>query len=387
MQFTLINTLYPPYQVGGAEVSVSEIAEFLATRGYVEVLTLKSSSDYALSRSEVINGVMVRRFPLKFRYWPFPNVPRPKAIKLMWHLMDVVNPALFIRVFFALKKNRPTIVMTHNLTGFSLSPWLAAKILKIPNVHLTHDYNLLCPKTTMRRESSNCHDICFQCRYRRTFVNSIPKPKLFLGVSAFILNQHQVFLRFPKSTKFGVVHGSARFTPKPRTNVIYDFGFIGSLSEVKGIEFFIEAAKVMPDKTFAVAGHPNEIFLKKIAHAPNIQFLGWCEADDFYSLVRVLVVPSVWNDPAPRVILEAIHAGVHLVVSNLPSLVEIAEYNNGSYDVFEPGNSVSLVEVLRKLSSKNEIKIRTRTLPSQGEQVFEQVIQNFSIWNEDKFNV
>jgi glycosyltransferase involved in cell wall biosynthesis len=367
--------LYAPYQVGGAERSVEEIAKFLSIENSVVVITLRDKSDHILQNREFLEGVTVVRFPLKFRYWPFPKKNRKLFSRAIWHTLDLFNLQLFLRLFLELARNRPDVVMTHNLTGFSVSPWFVAKLLKIPVVHLLHDYNLLCPNTTMRNKSKNCTSICFQCKFRRNVSNSSPKPKALVGVSDFILNTHRKYLRFSKHTLFDVAHGSASFIPKSRNHITYNFGFLGGLNEVKGIDLFISAAKNLPDKSFVIAGKPNKEFLQKIDQVPNIVFLGWCNSVEFYSLVEVLIVPSVWNDPAPRVILEASHAGVPVVISNLPTLVEIAKYNDCSYSVFEPGDPSSLVEVLKSLPAEFSKVKDKKSLPSQGEQILKILIQ------------
>jgi len=379
LRITIVNTLYAPYQIGGAERSVEEIAKFLSAGNSVTVLTLRDKSDHTVQDREFLAKVQVVRFSLKFRYWPFPKKERQFFSRVIWHVIDLINLQLFLRIFVQLVRNRPDVIMTHNLTGFSMSPWFVAKLLGIPVLHLLHDYNLLCPNTTMRRESKNCTSICFQCKLRKSLSNSSPKPQAFVGVSEFILNRHQKYMRFPKNTTFGVAHGSASFIPKSRDHVTYNFGFLGGLNEVKGIDVFISAAKNLPDKSFVIAGKPNKEFLQKIDGSPNIVFLGWCNSVDFYSLVEVLIVPSVWNDPAPRVILEAKHAGVPVVISNLPTLVEIAKYNDCSYSVFEPGDPISLVKALKSLPAEfSEVKNK-EYLPSQGEQlekILSQILQD-----------
>lgn len=379
MNLTVINTLFAPYQVGGAERSVEEIVTFLSKDHDVRLLTLRDRVDQSIPDREVRRGIEVVRFTLRFRYWPFPKRERPLINRFIWHFLDLFSFALFWRVLLDLLRNRPAVVMTHNLTGLSMGPWFAAKILRVPVVHVLHDYNLMCPNTTMRRDFKNCVEICIQCKLRKNLTNLSPKPAALVGVSEFTLNQHRKFLTFPESTLFGVAHGSASFVPKDRNKIVYDFGFLGGLNEVKGIEVFVSAAKKMPENTFAVAGKPSDAFIESIEGFPNIKFLGWCDAVEFYSLVDVLIVPSVWNDPAPRVILEAKRAGMHVVISNLPTLVEIAKYNDCSYSVFEPGNSEALVEVLNSLTKKLEKISSNKFMPSQGEQLLKFILEVLSI--------
>jgi len=368
LKILVVNTLYYPYQVGGAEKSVQEIVEYLAKGNNVSVLTLKNKTDSHIPGSEIVSGVQVSRIKFLLRYWPFPKKDRSAISKSIWHFLDLVNIPILFRIFQLQISKKPDIVMTHNLTGFSISPWIASKMLGIPVLHLLHDYNLLCPKTTMRQNATNCESICGPCKPRLTLSRIAPKPAAFVGVSEFIVNRHRNFLNFPAGTVFGVAHGSASFTPIPRSLQNFDYGFLGGLNEVKGIDVYIEAAKKLPHKSFAIAGKPDPEFLEKISNIPNIHFLGWTNAIEFYSCVKVLVVPSVWNDPAPRVILEARRSGLPVVISEMPTLVEIAQYNQCVYFTFEPGNADSLVEVLENLDENMSIP-QAKSFPSQGEQI------------------
>ena len=365
-----MNTLYQPYQVGGAERSVEEIANFLAIENSVQILTLKSSNAKHVPKKEIINGIEVIRFALKLRYWPFPHKERGKVKRLIWHFVDLINVPIFFRVLKALRLSKPDIIMTHNLTGFSILPWVAAKMGRIPVVHVLHDYNLLCPSTTMRRDGKNCSSICIQCRPRYLVTRISPKPLALVGVSKFILNRHLNYLNLPGETLDRVAHGSASFVPPARITQPYDFGFLGGLNEAKGIDIFIEAAKSLPDHSFVIAGRENKKIEEKIAGTGNIKFLGWMDAPQFYSSINILVVPSTWNDPAPRVILEANHSGLHIVISDMPSLLEIAEYNECSFQSFESGNVESLVEVLLGALTRapRNPKI-AKEFPSQGSQL------------------
>lgn len=69
MKIALINTLYAPYKIGGAEVSVQLLAESLQRAGHeVGVFCLHELDEV---KYDTLNGVHIAYLPLKNVYWPF----------------------------------------------------------------------------------------------------------------------------------------------------------------------------------------------------------------------------------------------------------------------------------------------------------------------------
>lgn len=125
MKIVMINTLYAPYKVGGAEVSVQLLAEELISNGHdVTVFCLHNHSEML---EETLNGVRIFYFPLKNIYWPFANGRKGRLKKLVWHLIDMYNPWMMSLVGKELARIKPDVVHTNNLSGFSVSVWKAAK--------------------------------------------------------------------------------------------------------------------------------------------------------------------------------------------------------------------------------------------------------------------
>ena len=118
MHVLLINTLYPPDSVGGAERSVSLIARALVRLG-VRVSVLCLTRGEAATAQE--DGITVMRRPLRNLYWAF-GTPRT-ALKYVWHAVDTYNPLMTPAVTRAIDEAAPDIVHTHNLSGFSVSAW------------------------------------------------------------------------------------------------------------------------------------------------------------------------------------------------------------------------------------------------------------------------
>ncbi|HIE0173615.1 TPA: glycosyltransferase [Serratia marcescens] len=127
MKIALINTLYAPYKIGGAEVSVQLLAESLQRAGHeVGVFCLHEFDEI---KYDTLNGVHIAYLPLKNMYWPFQASSASKLKKAVWHLLDSYNPFMARAMRKELRKFSPDVVHTNNLSGFSVAAWRVAKKL------------------------------------------------------------------------------------------------------------------------------------------------------------------------------------------------------------------------------------------------------------------
>ncbi|HDZ1179956.1 TPA: glycosyltransferase, partial [Klebsiella pneumoniae] len=69
MKIMIFNSLYYPYRVGGAEISVQLLAEELVRQGNtVRVVTLGENKR---REEKLVNGVNLVVLPMKNIYWPY----------------------------------------------------------------------------------------------------------------------------------------------------------------------------------------------------------------------------------------------------------------------------------------------------------------------------
>jgi glycosyltransferase involved in cell wall biosynthesis len=133
--------------------------------------------------------------------------------------------------------------------------------------------------------------------------------------------------------------------------------FAGRMSPEKGVDIFLGAAERMPNVPFKVAGD-GPLLSEMMARAPaNVEFLGRLGPDDlreFYGKSQFVVVPSVWFEQFPIVVLEAMARGLPVIASRIGGLPEIVEEGiTGS--LFEPGNPEDLVQQVRRLWEDPEL--------------------------------
>ena len=377
MEIFSFTTLFPPIQVGGAEKSVLEINDDLVSAGHsVEIFTLSLGRLVTEIRPQ--GDIVVHRILRKQPYFPFTLKEKPNAIRrFLWHASDVFSPAVYKKIHQRMKINPAKLFVTHNLSGLSYAPWIYARFHKIKVIHVIHDYNLLCPRTSLWHNNSRCARICIQCEPRKKLSQMFLSQKfMILGVSQAVLEKHKSLGLF-ENNPTGILNGNTRMEYVPNKNSSFDFGFIGAITSAKGIDLLLKAAQ-STNYSFAIAGKGSESEISKLANIPNVTYLGWQDPRDFFSKIDTLIVPSIWDDPAPKVVYEGAWAGRRVIVSDRPSLLELANYHEIDFLSFKAGDVDDLISCLNRAHQNKEPVKTPKARPSQGENLMK-VIQTFVI--------
>lgn len=110
------------------------------------------------------------------------------------------------------------------------------------------------------------------------------------------------------------------------------FGYVGTLSRHKGFHVLLEAFAGLEDAELYVYGSGESSLLESYAHVirqKNIRLQGELSPENknrAYSLLDVLIVPSIWFENSPLVIHEAYQAGVPVVTSNHGGMAELVPH-------------------------------------------------------------
>lgn len=355
MRIVAFSTLFPPHVTGGAEKTVKTLMLGLAARGFdVHVLTTDPAEDS--SRREA--PLEVHRVRLRNLYWPHhPGAPRPAAWRrALWHARDVHNAPMAEASRRLLEKIRPDLVMTFNLQGFSTSVWGAVAGLGLPLVHVIQDYWLLCPRTTMFHGGRNCASSCLPCRLltqvRRQSTRHVDA---VVGISQAVLQAHKAEGLFAGVSLQRTILNGRRMSASDdvllaRKPGPLRIGFLGRVSPEKGFELLLdELARVgRVDWRLIVGGRCSADYLAGLQQRytlDKVSFLGFVEPGSFYSKVDLLVVPSLWREPFGSVAIEAMGAGVPVIVSARGGLPEIVGPSRAGH-VFDPDQPGSLARLL-----------------------------------------
>lgn len=352
MKVAIINSLYAPYQVGGAERSVEMLAQGLVAEGMeVSVVSLHEGQDVV---REMRDGVAMWRLPLRNAYWPFDLAQRTPVQRLIWHLRDMYNAAAGADLRRALLEIAPDVVHTNNLAGFSVSAWTTIAALRLPIVHTARDYYLLHPNSTLfvHGVTQNAAGLVPRL-WSMVKKRAGRKVSAFVAISNYVKDIHQRNGHFARSRSF-VVHNSVSLPSAPAVKVRAMgtpriFGFIGRLDPSKGVELLLDAARRAPATQWRIAGggRPEYVAALKQSAPANVVFLGHQDPPVFFAQVHVLVVPSIWAEPLGRVVLEAYAHGVPVLASGLGGLADVVDAGRTGW-CFDVRNVSSLLDAMHQ---------------------------------------
>jgi glycosyltransferase involved in cell wall biosynthesis len=147
-------------------------------------------------------------------------------------------------------------------------------------------------------------------------------------------------------------------------------GFIGTLLEHKGARVAVEAVKQLPDaevelRLYGSSFHePDyERSLRGLAASdPRIRFHGVYEHAQLPQILAELdavVIPSVWHENLPTSGLNAVAAGVPVIVSDVGGLLELIEDYECGFS-FRAGDPSDLAGLIRRLLGDRSILSETR---------------------------
>ncbi|MDA9400873.1 glycosyltransferase family 4 protein [Bradyrhizobium sp. CCBAU 45389] len=315
MKILITSSLYPtplaPKVVGGAETFVRRLAETLVGQNdSVEVIRAASASNQPM---ETCNGIDVYSAPVHNIYFPFAK-QHSAPVRGIWHAIEDWQQASEI-VAARIKAFKPDILHSNNLSGLTTAVWRTAAELGIPVLHTLHDYYLTCPRCSRFSDGHACEASCMSCQlltYRRR--GATRHLDAVVGVSQRILDIHTRLGLFTQTPLKIVIRNASTADVGSEETALVDgtvtFGFIGRLTEEKGIYNLVRAIATIPPERIrlVIAGHASESQRKQIKElAPNarIEFLGFVQPKQFYEQVNVVVVPSVWEDPSPLVVADA----------------------------------------------------------------------------------
>lgn len=329
MKILYINSLYSPLIEGGAEISLKLIVEGMKSRGYeVAVLSLVPLGGLD---AEEIDGVKVYRAGLRNFYWPYAKNRPAVPIRLAWHIRDSYNAGMKAYVKKVLDLEKPDVVSCHNLAGWSVGVWDEVHQAGIPIVQVLHDLYLLCANSNMFRKDAPCNRQCLDCRmlrYRHRTKSA--KVSAVVGISDSILGKFNETGYFPNAQKF-VIHNTRSVPPaapreRRKESEPLRIGYLGTLSKIKGVEWLVDQFKSLNiEAKLLIAGKGKEDYEEKLrarARHPDISFLGYVRPAEFFRMIDVLVVPSLWKEPLGMVAIEALANNLPVIANKSGGLEE-----------------------------------------------------------------
>lgn len=376
MNTLLINTLYFPYKVGGAEVSVRLLAEGLVKSGHiVTVLSIHEGKDLKI---DMINGVTVYYIPFANFYWQFSNSNHNAVKRLCWHLVDNYNLFLKKTIKKIIKEINPDIVHTNNLSGISVAVWDIAEKNGCKIVHTSRDYYLLHPNCKMYK--NNCNMTGHESSVKLwSFFKKIKSKKVdfYVGISDYIRNKHIDAGFFDKDkaiTIYNAVDNKDMSYNSTTSEGARNVGFIGRLTKEKGFDIFCRMAEKYNNQNFIAAGefeyNKDAEELKELASKNNIKLLGHCPVTEFMKMVDLIVLPIKWQEPFGRVVLESVFSGKIILTNKVGGITELASMLPNIY-FLEDIQDLNDVPQYKQIPNQAIDKFNSGSITREYEKIFE----------------
>ncbi len=383
MKILMVNKfLYPR---GGCETYMLELAKELKAKGheveyfgmYDEKNTVGNSMGlYTTNMDFHTKGI--ERF-----LYPFRIIYSSEAKKKLGKVLD---------------NFKPDIVHMNNI-NFQLTPSIiyAVKNRNIPLVQTVHDYQMICPnhllysfdetkpcERCIKGSKLNCfsHNCIHGSKikslvgaveaYLYSFLKTYKKVDLYVCPSRFLadklLSASDIY-----SGKTFTIHNFIEKKPLPeKTNEKPYVAFASRLSKEKGVDLLAEAAKLLPEIPFVIAGNgPDDECLKNIE---NVKMTGFLTGDELISLVanaKLMILPSVWYENCPLNILETHSFGVPVITMNSGGMAELVEDGKTGLLVNEP-TAEAIAEAIRKCFDDDEFYSRIKAnCEERGKEIME----------------
>ncbi|MBI4864815.1 MAG: glycosyltransferase family 4 protein [Candidatus Riflebacteria bacterium] len=263
------------------------------------------------------------------------------------------------------RRVRPDVAHVHNV-WFSLSPSVhaACHAEGVATVQTLHNFRLLCVGGSLFRDGRPCETcvgrdlapgVLHRC-YRGSWVLSLLMARMIhrnrsrgtwaTDVDAFVAlteSSRRLFLRAGLDERLVVVKPNFVEDPGPVSPPGEGALYVGRLSPEKGLDTLLDAWHRVPDATLTVAGDgPCRAALESRAASlgpGRVRFVGRLDRPGCQQALRrsaVVVLPSLWHEGFPRVLVEAFSSGRAVVASRLGALAELV-VDGSTGLLFEPG--------------------------------------------------
>jgi len=368
VRILMLSQFYPP-TLGGEEQHVRGLAIEMTRRGHVvEVLTIATPGTEV--GAEMEDGIWVHRVKTSAQRIPgaYSDAGRP-------HALPLPDPETARAIGRVLDSGRFDVLHAHN--------WIANSALAVahrshcPLVLTLHDYSHVCAtKRFMRRERvcSGPGLRCLPCATNHygpligaptAVANAVAAVRRRSGVAAFIAVSRSVADRsalFREGIPFDVI---PNFVPdeivESRSSDNHDgpLLYVGDLSRDKGVEVLAGAYRRLRDATpLVLVG--RRVPGTRIDAAAGVAVLDPVPHNEVLTLIRsarIVVVPSVWPDPCPTVVLEAMAMGRAVVAAASGGIVDLVE-DGVTGRLVEPGDQAALARVLDEVLHAPDVVTR-----------------------------
>ena len=352
MKICLINNLYKPYDKGGAEKVTLTIARGLLNAGHeVLVITAKPYfSKLPTGSGRDLDGLRV--YYLNSLYFNLAKLP--KLLRFFWHLWDMFNLLNYFKIKIILEIQKPDAGITNNLMGLGYLTGLALRKLKVKQLHIVHDIQLIHPSGILCYGEESKIDAYFSRNYAGLSSLIFGSPPVVIFPSRWLRDRYLDSIFFIKSKRI-VLTNPVAFKPLAARKKDYDifkFLYLGQIEKHKGVNLLVQAfdkvKSAYPQSVLIIAGDGSELETIKNEAKDGVNFLGRQDEAQVAALLMscdCLVIPTLCYENCPAAILEAFSAGLPVIAADLGGASELLGQDAGV--LFRPGNAADLAKQMQ----------------------------------------
>ena len=340
------------------------------------VLQVHTRYRQAGGEDEVVTGEkqLLERAGIEVHQVTFDNADLHEGVSLLGDLRlagsAIWSRAAGRRIREAISEHRPQVAHVHNtFSAASPSVVAAAAAAGVPVVHTLHNYRLVCPVATLFRDGHVCTDcvgraIQWPAVVHRCVRASRPQSLVVAATNGFHrargtfhrdVSQYIALTQFQRewmiegglpSSRITVVPNSLSSDPGQAAGAREGLLFAGRLSVEKGIGPLLSAAALVPGLVAVAGDGPYAQQVQRADTEGLVTYLGHLSraaVAERIGAAIALVVPSVWFEGFPLVLLEAFARGTPVIASRIGSLAELVEHGKTGL-LAEPGDPRDLAE-------------------------------------------
>jgi glycosyltransferase involved in cell wall biosynthesis len=385
MRVLLLAQFFPP-DIGGEERHVLNLANTLADRGH-EVAVATQHLSGVPDEEVLASGVRVHRFTtMAMRLPGVYSTGRP-------HHLPVPDPLGVRELARIVRYERPDVVHAHNWivnSALALRRHSAARP-RFGLVLTLHDYSQVCANKRLMRAGSACAGPavtrCLSCS--TAHYGALVGPVTAAATAAMRPWKSQA-IDHVVSVSRAVADGN-RITSGPASSVIPNFVldsavvprsaaaggspvdgdrpitpgdayllFVGDLSYEKGVRTLLRAYELLGVERppLMLVGRPTMDTPDRLPEGAEMH-LNWGHEDVLTALRRCIcaVLPSVWPDPCPTTVLEAMASGSPVVTTSVGGIADmICDQESGL--LVPPGDERKLAAAMARVLADSDLRSR-----------------------------
>jgi len=354
MKIVLINNLYGKYARGGAERVVEMIVYELMQRKHEVIVVATKPLQFSIFNFQFpsLNCKILHFYTLNIiSYYNLNKLPI--ILRPLWHLINIFNIQSYFKIKKIIKKEKPDLVMTHNLVGVGFLTPLAIKRAGVKRIHTLHDIQLLHPSGLMNVNEEKKVDSLFAKIYQAINKKLFASVDVVISPSEWLMKMH-VDRGFFKNSRCIVIQNPIVVSSCSAGSVLAEqedrrfiFLYVGQIEKHKGLDVLFNSFAQLKNDNYVlqIVGDGTEIknyeLRIKNYELNNIKFFGKQTSTEVKTLMQkadCLVVPSLCYENQPTVIIEALQNKLPVIASDIGGIPELLRPEF----LFKAGDSDSL---------------------------------------------